>query len=103
MSGNNRIYLSGKITGTSDYMQRFEEAAQSLRATYEDIEVINPALVCQSLPESFKHEEYMRVCLSLLGLCDAIYLLKGWENSKGARIEAEVAYSLNMDIMHEED
>ena len=103
MSENkNRVYLSGAITGTDDYQQRFAEASQKIRATYKNVEVINPALVCQSLPESYEHAEYMRVCLTLLCSCDTIYLMKGWRKSVGARIEAEVANRLGLDIIHEE-
>lgn len=44
----------------------------------------------------------MKADIKLLMDCDAIYLLKGWEDSKGARIEKELAESLGYRIIKEE-
>ena len=44
-----KIYLSGPITGTKDYMKRFAEAEQ--RLTERGHSVINPARVCACLPK----------------------------------------------------
>ena len=33
--------------------------------------------------------------------CDAIYMLRGWENSKGARAEHAVAVWVGLDIMYQ--
>ena len=43
------IYISGPITGTSDYMKRFEKAEKEL--TENGYSVINPAKVNAMLPE----------------------------------------------------
>lgn len=90
MLGKQKIYISGQITGTKDYMDRFENEERRL---YElGFEPINPAKICAVLPESFTHEEYMRVCLSILSECDGIVMLHGWEKSYGAN--AELCYAL---------
>ena len=44
------IYISGPITGTSDYMKRFEKAEKEL--TENGYSVINPAKVNAMLPEA---------------------------------------------------
>lgn len=42
------------------------------------------------------HDEYMRVCLEMLKMCDAIYMIPGWETSKGATKEYEYAKKLGL-------
>ena len=39
--------------------------------------------------------------MAALVQCDAIYLLKGWESSKGTRLELEVALALGLDVIQE--
>ena len=43
-----RVYLSGAITGTDDYMERFARAQMLLQN--EGYSVINPALVNSNMP-----------------------------------------------------
>lgn len=94
-----KIYISGPITGTTDYMERFTKIQKELE--YRGYEVINPALINSNLPKSTTWEEYMRVSLVMLEMCDAIYLLKGWRNSKGATLEYNRARQWGLKI-HEE-
>lgn len=79
------IYISGAITGTSDYMERFKAAQDVLES--KGYTVINPALVNSNLPEKCTHDDYMTVSMALLSLCDTIYLLDGWNHSAGAKDE----------------
>jgi hypothetical protein len=39
--------------------------------------------------------------LEILRRCDAIYLLKGWESSKGATAEMRLAQTLDIEIIRE--
>ena len=52
-----KIYISGKITGTTDYIQRFERAEKALSKYI----VINPAKVNAQLPIETTWEEYMQM------------------------------------------
>ena len=52
-----KIYLSGKITGTTDYMERFSAKQKDLKT--KGYEVVNPALINSFLPKSTTWEEYM--------------------------------------------
>lgn len=72
-----KVYLSGKITGDVDYRKQFEAVQNELRA-YGYV-VFNPAV----LPDGFEYEDYMSLDLLILSRCDAIYLLRDWENSTG--------------------
>lgn len=96
-----RIYISGKITGTDDYIQRFTRAEVQLLVEHENAEIINPATYNQQLPKTYTHDEYMTVCMALLSTCDTIYMLEGWEQSPGARAECEYAMFNNYKIISE--
>lgn len=43
----------------------------------------------------------MKVAFCLLEMCDAIYMMRGWEKSYGANREYRYAYAKDMIIMHE--
>ena len=93
------IYISGKITGTDDYLQRFERAENHLNNS-DILDIINPAKVNSFLPElSYSH--YIKISLCMLEMCDTIYMLKGWEDSTGAKLEWEFAKANNYKIMYE--
>ena len=93
------IYISGAITGTTDYEERFKAAEQRMRE--DGYDVINPAAISALLPKGMPWSAYMEVMLPLMKYCDAIYLLKGWHQSSGARIELEYAIKLGLDVMEE--
>ena len=93
-----RIYISGPITGRDDYMAKFTAAEDWLKNEYE---VINPAKINSLMPDTFTHEEYMTTSLAMLKCCDMIYMLKGWENSKGAKQELVYAAEHELPIILE--
>lgn len=95
-----RIYLSGPITGVLDYKEKFDAAEKKLKAEHPNAEIINPTMVV--LPESCTHEDYMRIDFMLLDFADAVYMLDGWEWSKGACMEYGYAVAKDKMILKEE-
>ena len=94
-----KIYISGAITGTDDYVTRFGKAEARLRN--QGFEVINPAEVNGRLPKSTTYEQYMEMSMLMLGMCDSIYMLKGWESSKGSNREYGYAVGKDLSIIFE--
>lgn len=94
-----KIYISGAITGTDNYMERFAKAEKKL--TEQGYSVVNPAKVNAQLPEDTDYEGYMKMSLCMLDMCEAIYMLKGWDKSCGANREYGYALAKDMIIMYE--
>ena len=93
------IYISGAITGTDNYMGRFETAENDLKL--QGYRVINPAKISANMPGDTGYEDYMKVSFCLLDMCDSIYMLKGWEKSLGANREYGYALGKDMTIIEE--
>ena len=93
-----KTYISGAITGTTDYMERFERAEQLLKA--QGREVVNPTKLPHKHDKTW--ESYMREDIKALVECEAIYILKHWGVSRGAVIEFRLALELDLKIEFEE-
>lgn len=99
-------YIAGPMTGIP-HMNRsaFDKAESMLRC--EGYHPINPVRFTEAVGYDFESREIpesvasaiKRMELEAIYACDAIYLLKGWENSVGARDELMKALSLSLRIM----
>lgn len=95
-----RVYISGPITGTEDYAERFDAAEKLVRA--RGYKTVNPRHNALAIKDG-THDQYMHVCFAQMDLCDSILMLEGWENSKGARLEREHAEQNGMFIFYENE
>lgn len=96
-----RIYISGPISGTSDAWIRFEAAAR--RISMNGNIPVNPEPIGRLVMPKAGDLEYMTIDLLVLEFTDAIYMLRGWEDSKGARMELMKAKAHNMPVFYEEE
>lgn len=94
-----KVYISGPITGTKDYLEKFEDIETALVLVHQGVEVINPAKVNANLPESTTWEEYMRMSLCMLSMCDGIYMMEGWQQSRGANLEYAYAKGMGITVL----
>ncbi len=84
-----RIYLSGPMTGIEECNRpAFNLKAVELRK--QGAIVLNPA----RHPLGLDYEEYMRLAILDVELCDIVVCLPGWENSPGAIREIRKAKQL---------
>ena len=114
-----RIYISGKMTGCP-YHNRpaFDKAAKRLREQGHFI--INPHDFTplfgseEEIAKEFKRfysissqsqiaQSVMDADLAAVRSCDAIYLIRGWETSRGAKKELAEAIAHGLTIMQEGD
>lgn len=91
------VYISGPITGTTDFKERFAAAEIEVRTL--GYTPINPA--DWNCPEGLTWEEYMKRDIRLLLTAQGIYMLNGWFDSRGARIEQMIAQGLGMLVLHQ--
>lgn len=97
-----RVYLSGPMTGMPDLnFPEFHRAARILRHPTYQMVVVNPAEINPDTVMAW--EDCMRADIKALCDCDAIVLLEGWEKSKGAHLELQIAHRLGLEIQFGRD
>ncbi len=111
------IYLAGRMRGFQYYnFPRFFD--KEFELAQDGWQVINPAQMDldvgidpYSFPDDFdwSHEPtggirdiVRRDCLAIINKCDAIYLMKGWEDGCGTLAEHALAKWLGLEIIEEE-
>lgn len=83
-----RVYIAGPCTGQPDHgFPAFAQAAEQLAA--RGFEPVNPTR--GGVIAGFDWHDYMRLALRDLVFCDAVALLPGWKNSRGATWEFRIA------------
>ncbi len=91
-----KIYIAGKVRGLKNYKDYFTEAENKLQR--QGNITLNPSY----LPEGMNGEDYMKICIPMLEVADAIYLLKNWKDSEGAKVEKAYAEIQGKEIIYQE-
>ena len=100
-----RVYVSGPVSNRcfEDTKKHFRRIAAELRSS--GLTPVDPTLIEQSSsPEENAlkgWEDFMREGIKSLMDCDAIYMLEGYEHSRGAKLELELAEKLGMHVWYE--
>lgn len=88
-----KICIAGKITGNPGYRREFGAWARKFR---EDGHIVmNPA----SLPEGMEPSDYMRICFAMVDSADVVFMIPGWQDSRGARMEWNYARYIGKQIL----
>jgi len=97
-----KVYISGKITGLDlEYAKSlFDEAQMYLQNEY-GCTIVNP-MVAVPYKEGKTWEQYMLDDINLLFGCDAVFMLKNWEDSRGARVECSIAKEMSKTILFQD-
>ncbi len=111
------IYVAGPMRGYEDYnYPSFDDRATMLRSVGWN--VVNPAELDReggkpmadpmafSPDTNYEDHEFMRSALrrDMVAICDectAIYMMRDWENSRGAKAEWHLAKALGLIIYYE--
>lgn len=91
-----RVYLSGPITNTKNYKGLFM-FTEELVGFDEPEEIYNPA---SQIPSSFNWVQAMHRCLSEITNYDTVVMLPGWNVSRGAKLEHDVALACGMRVVY---
>ena len=114
------IYIAGPMRGYKWFnFPAFDSAYQDLQNQSKYLKIISPANIdrlcgfdphkdCDEnhdwnvVPECLDIKDVMRRDLKEVMECDAIFMLKGWEKSKGARAEYSLAEALEKEILYQD-
>lgn len=108
-NGKKLIYISGKITGDDNYRTKFAMAEN--RLIRDGYDVLNPVEVGDRLDRLHQAlgraaptwSEYMKKCILLISDVKEVYVLRDWQESRGARLEHYIASELGINIVYEEE
>ncbi len=90
-----KVYLSGPMTGYPEHnYPAFHAAREQLRS--EGFEVLCPAE--KGRVPGWAWEQYLKRDLIMVCFADAVVLLPGWADSRGACLEVHVARELGLPI-----
>jgi hypothetical protein len=98
MSVRPRIYVSGRMTGLPEFnFPAFHAAAEKLRAAGWEVE--NPAESFEGSQER-PYKDYVAFDIAALKRCDAIYMLRGWDDdgARGSVWEHGIAMDRGLDV-----
>lgn len=90
-----KVYISGAITGLHFEQNVVPSFAAAQREIEQDgHEAVNP--LNNGIPHEAAWSIHMRADLKMMLDCDMIYMLDGWMNSRGARLEFQIANQLGI-------
>lgn len=92
---NKYTYIAGKISG-----ENYEECVAKFKGAENTLKKIGliPINPMNYTTPDMSWKECMRIAIRKLMECDNIYLLPDWEQSKGAKIEHDLAEQLELTI-----
>ncbi len=104
-----KIYLSGPMTGLKNMNKAAFLEAEGILIR-KGHSVVNPVILgyqleasgrLNEMSEEEKYQAYLNYDLSYVPQCDAIYLLRGWETSRGALDEFTLAKMCKLELLFE--
>ena len=92
-----KIYIAGKISGEdpTKCAGKFLKAENEIE--FQGFEAINPLKIVGTWDTTW--EDAMRKCIAALMTADAILLLPDWADSRGARIEQDIAFRVKIRLL----
>lgn len=95
-----KVYISGKITGIEDHAPKLFSSAEFMLQA-KGFLTVNPLSLNHNHNRTW--HDYMKEDVKAICDCDAVFMLNNWKDSRGAKIEHEIASYLGLDIMYQEE
>lgn len=94
-----KVYISGPIAGYE--LDERKLAFLKVQHMLEELgyQAVNP--FNNGIPDEAHWREHMRADIRMLVDCDSIYMMPGWELSKGCKLELDVASSCGIQVILE--
>lgn len=91
------IYIAGKMYGLTEEQvkEKFERASNDLQN--QGFRVVSPA---ESMNMGDTWEGTMKRSIKSMLECDEVHLLPGWQESRGAQLERDIAIRLGMNVVY---
>ena len=108
-----KLFVSIPMTGVEDsVVSRFQDVLEKItffNPEFSEYEIVPPVDIDKCFDknglteESYEHDTawYVGRDVELVMHCDAIYSCKGWENSKGCRVERFAAEMYGLKLFEE--
>ena len=97
--GKVKIYISGPIAHYDLHERKHAFLMAKERLESLGYDPVNP--FDNGVPDNAHWREHMRADIAMLLKCDAIFMLPGWELSKGCKLELDVASSCGIAVIIE--
>ena len=94
-----KVYISGPIAGFD--MEERKLAFLKVQHMLEGLGYLPVNPFDNGVPDDAHWRVHMRADIAMLLGCDAIYMMPGWELSKGCKLELDVATSCGIRLMIE--
>lgn len=97
------IYLSGKLDTTKEAYDAFADAEEFIRSNriFDGDRVVNLTRINEVLP-ALSSYQYRSISYQFINICDAIFMVDGWKESKTAQLELAYAKSLGKKILYQD-
>jgi hypothetical protein len=94
---NRTAYIAGKITGLpkKDVKEKFNIVARQLGAM--GYHVVEPVAVTD---DKTPWDDAVRNDIKHMLECDEVHLLSDWQDSRGAKLERDIAIRLGMQVVY---
>ena len=89
------VYLSGNLESKNDF-----NCAENFLLQMGYI-VLNPTQL-EDITEGLSAEKLMKISYQLIDIADIIFMVSGWQKSKGANAELSYAKSLGKKVMYQD-
>lgn len=98
-----KVYVSHPFTGDeAENILDAQATCAVLKQEHPDWCLVNPLdAFCWADRANLTYDGILEMCIDLMLMCDAVYMCRGWGDSKGCRAEQDRAQLQGMEVLYE--